>query len=67
MFHVLPNDPYFKSLTPLQLSWITENILLDNKEQDAYIKGSRGVSTSTVATESSDFDQFVKSKRPARK
>jgi len=65
--HVLPNDPNFKTLNSAQVSWILENIITDKKEQDAFIKGRSGTSSSTIEVEAAEFDELIKSKRESRR
>lgn len=60
--HVLPSDPNFQALASAQVSWILENIIMDKKEQDAFIKGHKGVSSSTIEVENDEFDKLIKSK-----
>ena len=62
--HVLPSDPNFKNLKPLQIAWLINNILTDKQEQEAYMKGSSGVSTSTVSVDDADFENLVNSRKP---
>ena len=60
--HKLPNDPLFRTLAPLQIRWIIDNIVQDHKEQAQAIKfGGKEVSTSVA--ENDDFDRMVEQRR----
>jgi len=59
-FHVLPNDPLFRKLDPLQLTWITENLILDGREQmKALGKGGKEVSSQTIDATAGFDDEFI--------
>ena len=46
------------------MAWIIDNIISDKQEQEAYMKGSSGVSTSTVSVDDADFENLVNSRKP---
>lgn len=61
-FHILPNDPHFQKLSPLQLSWIIENLALDIKERLRSLK-DRGIEVETHRFETSDLDEILARRR----
>ena len=64
--HVLPNDPLFKKLEPLQIRWIIDNIIQDNMEQERAFKAAgKGGTTQTVENE--DFEEMIRQRREKAK
>ena len=67
-FNILPNDPQFLSLTPIQMLWTLENIRQDNDEQDEALRTMHNPNAvrTTVATDDDEFEKFVRKNAPKR-
>ena len=59
MLHVLPNDPLFQELQPLQIAWLVENLSMDADQEIAAMKKHSNKHSQTTSMTSDTIDEQI--------